>query len=212
MELARADRRPAPRSLLIAAAVTSAVAGVCIAWIDQPVARFIAQYEPSAAWGWILDKLEWLILLPVHSLAVSVALVAAMLVTAGVRRYRGQAPAWMFLAGTHLVSRIAMNYGKDLTGRLRPTEWLKHGGDGTFWRGGASFPSGHVVLFAGIIVPLVVLFPRARPALVIVAFVMLARVAVNAHFVSDVIAGLALVALLTWLVAYAVRPLSRSSS
>ena len=97
-----------------------------------------------------------------------------MLVTVCVQRYRVHAPAWMFLAGTHLVARIAMIYMKDLTGRLRPTEWLKHGGDGTFWRGGLSFPSGHAVLFAGIVVPLLVLFPRARAALVLVAFVLTA--------------------------------------
>lgn len=211
MELARSARLPAPRSLLVAAALTSALAGLCIFLIDQPVARFIGQYVPSSAWGWILDKLEWLILLPVHSLAPSVALVAIMLATVLAPRLRRYAPAWMFIAGTHLVARIATTYLKDGTGRLRPTEWLKQGGGDTFWRGGASFPSGHVVLFAGILVPLVVLWPRARPALAVIAFVMLARVAVNAHFVSDVVAGLALVTLVTWLVGYAVRPSSAAS-
>ena len=75
--------------------------------------------------------------------------------------------------------------------------------DGTFWfwRDGWSFPSGHVMLFASIVIPLVVVYPRTRPLLAIVAFVALARVAVNAHFVSDVFGGVALTAAITWLCA-----------
>jgi membrane-associated phospholipid phosphatase len=40
------------------------------------------------------------------------------------------------------------------------------------------------------------------------AFVAAARIAVNAHFVSDAIAGFALVALVAWVVGLGVRPLT----
>jgi membrane-associated phospholipid phosphatase len=53
-------------------------------------------------------------------------------------------------------------------------------------------------LFASIVVPLAVVYPRARPLLAIAVFAMTARVAVHAHFLSDVFGGFALVALLTW--------------
>lgn len=52
---------------------------------------------------------------------------------------------------------------------------------------------------------LVVVYPRARTLLAIVAFVMIVRVLVGAHFVSDVAGGLAAVALFTWLSAHVVR-------
>ena len=44
----------------------------------------------------------------------------------------------------------------------------------------------------------VIIEPRARPLLVLIPFVMVARVAVLAHFVSDVFGGLALTALVAW--------------
>jgi membrane-associated phospholipid phosphatase len=199
---------PAPRSLLVAAAITSVLAGLCIAVIDGHVARLVGTYETSGVWNWVLGKLDWILLIPVHSVIVAIALVVAMIVTVAAPKLRVHAPAWMLVAGTHVLSRLAMMQLKDLTGRMRPLEWLKKGGE-TFWRGGDSFPSGHVVIYASILVPLVVLVPRARPLLAVVAFVMLARVAVNGHYVSDVVAGLALVTVVTWLVGYAVRPSRR---
>jgi hypothetical protein len=111
-----------------------------------------------------------------------------MLVTVSVKRLRVHAPAWMFVTGVHLVSRLTTNWFKDATGRLRPAEWLKQRTDETFgWEGGISFPSGHVVLFASLVIPLAVLYPRLRPLLAIAVFAALARIAVNAHFVSDAI-------------------------
>jgi membrane-associated phospholipid phosphatase len=74
-----------------------------------------------------------------------------------------------------------------------------------FRDGGYSFPSGHITLFASICIPLAVMYPRARPLLVIVLFAMCARVAVNAHFLSDVLGGLALTLAVTWLCAVMLR-------
>jgi membrane-associated phospholipid phosphatase len=62
-----------------------------------------------------------------------------------------------------------------------------------------------VLLFASIVLPIVVIYPRTRPLLAVVGFVMIAKLAVNAHFVSDVVAGLAFVAAATWLSAIVVR-------
>src|SRR6185436_124839 len=120
--------------------------------------------------------------------------------------WRAHAPAAIFLAGTHVFSRFATGQLKDLTGRLRPTEWLARGGDDTFFRGGAAFPSGHVALFASLALPLAILYPRTRPLLALIAFVAVARIAVNAHFLSDVLGGAALVSLMTWAVGQGIRP------
>lgn len=209
VEVARPDRLPAPRSLLIAAAVTAALTIVCILVLDQPVARWLAGYEGLAFWDRGIELLEWAIGLPLFKWVSGIVLVAGMIVTVAVPRWRGLAPAWMFVAAVHILSRIATLEVKLATGRLRPAEWLKQGGD-TFWReGGVSFPSGHVTLFASIVIPLVVIAPKLRPLLALVAFAMLARLAMNAHFVSDVIGALTLVTLVTWVAGWLIRPLRR---
>ena len=204
----RSDRQPAPRSLLAVAVVTAVVAALLIATLDQPVARWIGRYEPSPLWDRAIDLLEYLLLLPLHKLALPFVLVGGMIVVVCVKPWRVHAPAWMFVAGTHMLSRLTTNWIKDATGRLRPSEWLHRGApDETFgWEAGVSFPSGHVTLFASVLLPLAVLYPRTRPALAIVAFAMVARVAVNAHFLSDTVGGLTLVAAVTWAVAGLVRP------
>ncbi len=208
MERARSERRPAPTALLVVALIAAVVSALAILVIDQPVAHWIAGYEPLVLWDRGIDFFEYGLLLPVHRIALPVVLVVGMIITASVPRLRGQAPAWMLLAGTHLVCRLTMVWSKEWTGRLRPTEWIKRGmPDETFgWDGGISFPSGHVVLFASVLIPLAVVAPKTRPLLALVGFAMLARLAVNAHFVSDVVAALTLVAGWTWLVGWLVRP------
>jgi membrane-associated phospholipid phosphatase len=202
----RSDRRPAPHGLLVAAAPMAALTAIAMLAIDRPVARLLAAYEPSDVWPRGIELLEAAIGYPLHPLTVSFAVVAATLVAMAVPRWRAYAPAAMFLAGTHVFSRFATMHLKDLTGRLRPSEWVARGGD-TFFRDGGAFPSGHVTLFAGLAIPIAILWPRARPVLAIPVFVAVARVAVNAHFVSDVLGGGVLVALVAWAVGYGVRPI-----
>ncbi len=204
----RSERRPAPHTLLVAAAAMAAFAALAMLAFDRPVARLVAPYEPLSLWAHGIDVLEHAIGDPLHPLTISFALVAATLATMAVPRWRAYAPAAMFLAGTHVFSRFATGQLKDLTGRLRPSQWIAHGGEETFFRDGASFPSGHVALFASLAIPIAVLWPRARPVLAIAAFVAAARVAVNAHFVSDTLGAGALVTLIAWAVAYGVRPLT----
>src|SRR5262249_29263674 len=62
-----------------------------------------------------------------------------------------------------LVVRLATIYLKEGTGRLRPTEWLAKSGD-PWWRdAGIAFPSGDVTLVASLAIPVILLWPRARP-------------------------------------------------
>ena len=202
------DRPPPPRSLLIAAAITAVLAALSMAVIDQPVARAIAGYQPLGFWDSGIVALEWGILLPVFKWALAIGFAVGMLACVIVPSLRRFAPAWMFLAAAHLLARIAMVQLKYATDRLRPYEWLKRGG-ATFFRdhSGLSFPSGHVVSFASIAIPLAVLFPRARAVLLaVVAYVVAARVVANAHWVSDTLAGISLVCVVTWACGWAIRP------
>jgi membrane-associated phospholipid phosphatase len=152
--------------------------------------------------------LEWGLGLPLIPWTSAIVLVVVMIVTVATPKWRHHWQVWAFLAASHLLGRLAMVQIKDLTGRLRPLEWLKQGGDETFgWIKGISFPSGHVVLFASVIIPVICVWPRARPLLAVIGFAMIARLIADAHYVSDVIGALTVVALVTWLCGLAIRPL-----
>ena len=185
------------------AATSAALGGVCIAAIDQPVARWLATRDTwPAAWNRGIAVLEICGGIEPWKWIGVIVLVGGVIATQ--LRWRTHAAPWLLVASTHLVARNLTLPIKTITGRLRPTEWLARPGD-SFWRdGGIAFPSGHVVLFASLVLPIVVAFPRARPLIAIVAFAMVARIVVDAHFVSDALAGLALAAAVTWLCAAAV--------
>ena len=92
---------------------------------------------------------------------------------------------------------------KNVFGRLRPYELFAHADWSHAWfAGGNSFPSGHNAFFWGLFMPLMYLFPRYRFALLLVpVFIALARIDVSMHFASDVLASIALAALVTLLAA-----------
>ena len=110
--------------------------------------------------------------------------------------------AWMvlFIGATHVVTRLTTGLLKDVFHRLRPFEVIKAGTwDWRFFGDqGSSFPSGHSAHFWGLFFPLLFLFPRYRlPLLIIPVFISIARIGVNDHWCSDVIASAGLAALFT---------------
>jgi membrane-associated phospholipid phosphatase len=189
------------------AGAMAAVTVICLAVVDARVPPAIGDFRDlDAVWNGGIAALEWAVLLPVWKWAGELVLVAGLLAALAIPRWRDQAPAWLLVAVVHLASRYVTNWIKVGTGRLRPTEW--HGGDTFGYPDGISFPSGHVAIFASVALPIAVLVPRLRvPMLVVIGFVMVARVVANAHFVSDVTGGLAVVAALTWIAGLAIRPL-----
>lgn len=181
---------------------------LCIAVVDAPVAHWVAAHETHGdTFSAILHVLEYAIgLEPWRWIGVCV-LVAGVLATQLV--WRAHRAIWLLVASTHLLATNLMWWGKLAFGRLRPSEW--HGG-ATFFQDGGSFPSGHVVLFASIALPIAITYPRARWLIAVPVFAMIARVMANAHFVSDVVAGMSLAAATTGLCATAVRRSQRPGS
>jgi membrane-associated phospholipid phosphatase len=111
---------------------------------------------------------------------------------------------WMFLfVGTsQVMTRLVAGVLKNVFLRTRPFQ----GEDLWFVDGGSSFPSGHAAHFWGFYFALAVLFPRWRvPLLILPVFTSIARVLVNDHYVSDVIASAAIGALVTYGLALAYR-------
>jgi undecaprenyl-diphosphatase len=70
--------------------------------------------------------------------------------------------------------------------------------------GWASFPSGHTTRIMSCAMALALIFPRLRvPILILGVIVSFGRIAVGAHYPSDVLGGIALGALVSWLFARA---------
>ncbi|MBA2544156.1 MAG: phosphatase PAP2 family protein [Deltaproteobacteria bacterium] len=211
MEIPWSERRPPSFALLAVTVGSAIVVAISVLLLDAMIAHTLAAYEPSSWWDAGVTLLEWVILLPLHKLALPVLLVVAMLATVLVKPWRGAAPALMTITAVHLISRLTTNWIKDGTDRLRPYEAMKRGVDGTFgWENGVAFPSGHVVLFASLVIPLLYAVPRTRrlgiPLVGIVVFIAAARMVVSAHWLSDTIGSITLVAAWTYLVSWGVRP------
>jgi membrane-associated phospholipid phosphatase len=124
---------------------------------------------------------------------------AALLFIARSTRHLG----WilLFVGSTNLVTRLVGGVLKNVFNRLRPFEVIEAGNWDWHFFGdrGSSFPSGHSALFWSLFLPLVFLFPRYRlPLLIIPIFITIARVGVNDHWCSDVIASAGLAALVTF--------------
>lgn len=92
---------------------------------------------------------------------------------------------------------------KDFFGRLRPHQLIERNDWSQVWfAGGNSFPSGHNAFFWGLFLPLAYLYPKYRiPFLIIPVFIAFARIDENYHFLSDVLGGIALAALITLIAA-----------
>ncbi|MDD3030191.1 MAG: phosphatase PAP2 family protein [Alphaproteobacteria bacterium] len=111
----------------------------------------------------------------------------------------------LFLFATIGLSGIAANILKVLFGRARPKLFLREhlygfaplSFDGSLW---ASLPSGHTTTAFALAFSLAALYPRGRILWFAYALLLAAsRIMVNAHYVSDTLAGAALGGLTVWL-------------
>ncbi|WP_176084938.1 phosphatase PAP2 family protein [Martelella sp. HB161492] len=172
---------------------------LCLAVLDRPVAMAAAGISPvfrSIALALTdLSTSKWLLS------AVLVFACCALVASAGpaARRLRlsalllGQQALYLF-SSLAMASAIA-NLVKRLIGRARPMLFDSvgdfHFGGGLFSYAHQSFPSGHSTAAGAFFGAMALLAPRYRPVFVSLAlFFGFARVAVGAHYPSDVVAGL----------------------
>ena len=179
----------------LAYAVATAAA---IAWLDAPLAQWLATQQKPAIATEVITYLEYAAGLEPWKWTFHVALVAATLAVTVVPRLRRHAPQVTYVALVALLARNLMLWTKGISGRLRPGEWLHDGGGPAFFQHGIAFPSGHVVIFAGLAIPIALAWPRAWPVLAVVPIAMAARLAVDAHWASDTLGGVALVCVCAW--------------
>lgn len=169
-----------------------------IAWLDAPLARWLATFEKPAIAHDVIHVLEYATLVEPTKWLLLAVFTAATLAVAFVPRLHRWFPQVTYVVLVALLTRNLTLWCKGATGRLRPLEWLHDGGADTFFRHGIAFPSGHVTIFASLAIPIALVCPRAWPVLAIVPTAMIARLAVDAHFASDTLGGVALVCFVAW--------------
>lgn len=204
------------RQLLYAVLVALALMFLGIFFMDQPVAAFVQRVGGRQS-GVLLTGTRWLEIaggdeIVRFFLAYFLLGAGALLFVARSTRPAGR--VLLFVGTTQLLTRVTAGVLKNVFDRLRPFEVIQAGDwDWKFFAGhGNSFPSGHAAQFWGLFFPLVFLFPRWRiPLLVIPVFITIARVGVNDHWCSDVLASAAIAALITWLCVLLFRMKSREA-
>jgi len=136
-------------------------------------------------------------------LMLGAIIIALGLLLALVRSARFHARALVFVGVVQIATIEAAWWIKDFFGRLRPHQLIERNDWSHIWfAGGNSFPSGHNAFFWGLFLPLAYMYPKYRiPFLIVPVFIAFARIDENYHFLSDVLGGIALAALITLIAA-----------
>ena len=191
-------RRQIGFCILVALALTL----LGIFFFDRPIAAFV-QSAGGRDCAVLQEGTRWLEIasgFPIDRYFLTYLMFGASLLL--FIQHSTRSAAWMilFIATAHIASRLIGGTLKNVFHRLRPFEVIQAGNWDWHFFGekGSSFPSGHAAHFWGLFFPLAFLFPRWRiPLLILPVFISIARVGVNDHWASDVLASIALTALIT---------------
>ena len=200
------------RALAIVAAICATLALVSIFTVDPAIAMAVhdSGYENAAFFERGREFLDYFTGrgLVGGNVGFGQFLLGGVFVVIGliwlaVRRASYGARALLFTGIVQWATLEAAWQIKEVFGRMRPFQLIEKNDWSHVWfMGSNSFPSGHNAFFWGLFVPLMYLFPRWRiPLLVVPVFIALARIDENYHFLSDVLASIALACLITLLAA-----------
>lgn len=190
------------RFATISAVALACLAVIAIFTIDGPLAASL-QPHISAVRAFLspaVTILEVAFGFPLSKFATGAAFIVAGIVTLAWRQQRTMASLLLYIGAAHLITRLLAGISKNIFLRARPQEALatEVWRDRFFIEGGSSFPSGHAAHFWALYFALAIAFPRLRvPALVLALFVAVSRVAVNDHYVSDILASGAIAGLVS---------------
>ncbi|WP_426061581.1 phosphatase PAP2 family protein [Hymenobacter sp. B1770] len=197
------------RQLLLFTAVTVPACGLCILFLDQPLALFI-----RANFGWLApffgeltsaaDAVHDVLMTHFVGIPIVFLLLGAAFVVGRYVLRRPQATLFLILLLTHEFSMVTAKVLKGVVHRLRPEVLFDAGYAGTgLWQSGPhndSFPSTHTAIYFSLFWPLAVAFPRwQKPLLVLPMLIGLGRMVLGAHYLSDVWASIWLVVAFTFL-------------
>jgi PAP2 superfamily. len=194
--MGRGDYRELLRGSAITLALCVIAVLVCYIWIDRPVAFFVYHHH--------IDKFpvfRWLTYPPPELQRWSSLILAVLLVHRAWRPFaRWQKVLLVSCVSLIVADEFRIGLG-DICGRYWPETWFDHNpsliGTGTygfhpFQRKDelGSFPSGHATRILSFATVWLATMPRSRIIVAVLAVPMLVSlVAMNYHFVGDVIAG-----------------------
>jgi len=199
------------RVLLVTLFVAAAVGALGFFFVDRPLAEWVraSGIENAAVFVYGLGALDW-----ISGNAVSIWLLGALaVVLGGIGRARRRDARWprvlLAAALVQYATIVTMIIGKNYFARLRPYQVLASGDWSHVWfAGGVSFPSGHSAFYFGLLLPFAAACPRGwRRGLLmaIPVFVVLARIDLAKHFLSDVSMSACVAALYALIVAVLLR-------
>ena len=192
------------RQIIYSIFVALALTLLSIFFFDQPIAAFVHSVggESSVILRQGTAFLDLISGFSINRYALTYALLATAAILFVWKSTRAAAWMLLFIGVAQIVTRLTAGTLKNVFYRLRPFEVIQAGNwDWNFFGDrGNSFPSGHAAHWWGLFFPLAFLFPRSRiPLLIIPLFISVARVGVNDHWCSDVIASAAIAATITLL-------------
>jgi membrane-associated phospholipid phosphatase len=169
--------------------------------LDAIVVQQLPPAAPGSFWGVGTALMDGAALRDSGSWLVPSVLVFAGLLLLPLPATRGTGFPLLYVGAVHLLSSSAAEFAAPAIGRLRPIETAS-GGD--LWlASGNSFPSPGTAFYAGLFLPLILLFPRAAPLwLAPPLFVAASEVMLDRHYLSDVGASLALASALAIALAF----------
>ena len=168
-----------------------------LAGVDGIIARNLhPNLDPLAGLVGVLDVVA---LKPVSNFLLGAVLVVGSALAILAPSFRANARLVLYIGLVQFASTTVLDLSKPVFGRLRPFEMIEGGTADLWFTGANSFPSGHAGFYAGLVFPIVALWPKFWPLLIVPALVATQRVLSLDHYLSDVSASIAVAALLTLL-------------
>lgn len=187
------------RVLATVALVALALMCIGLLWLDLPLARWVHDSGLAASPLMVgsigvLDTIFGVKLSYWLASSLCIVVGTALLVISRNRlRYRLPGQTLVSVALVQASTNLLMILGKNTFGRVRPVDLLASTDWSAMWfMGGGSFPSGHGAFYFGLLLPLAASTSRVwlRTLLLgIAVFVVLARINMERHYLSDVCAS-----------------------
>jgi membrane-associated phospholipid phosphatase len=180
---------------------------LCMLSVDRPV-LLLVHNELPARWQRFFSSITWLgegnIWLVISGAVAVIGFLLQRLGKSSTLQHRAKTflTKGLFVFSSIVFSGLLLNIVKVVIGRLRPSFFLTDGTYGfqpfNFDFGSNTFPSGHSQAVWALMTSLSLLYPRITiPFLSFAALIAASRVLVSAHYLSDVLMGSYVGAILT---------------
>jgi len=180
------------RLLAVTALIAALLIALGFAGLDRPLAEWVraSGIEQARVFSVGLAALDTVTALSVWFWGAGAVVLAIGVIGFAARRRDHWPRALIAAAIVQFATIETMILGKDHFGRLRPQQVLESGDWSHVWfAGGNSFPSGHSAFYFGLLLPLAAACPIRWLRSLLIAipvYVILARIDLAKHFLSDV--------------------------